>query len=156
MILTIATLLLVLHLTGYARNVLRQLRHAQVEIPAKVYFFSVFTVALVIFIGWIKGLFNYFAITPNTADLQRGATETGELIQTRDYNIQLDTSDFVERWIFGFGRVVITFRDRPPSTYFAPRASRIAEKIARVRGVLAIDHFEGPSRQAPLPAPPPA
>jgi hypothetical protein len=149
-VLAAATALLVLHLSALAPNILRFLRNTvKVKIPAAVYFFSVFSVAFVIFIGWLKGLFNYIAITPNTADLQRGATESGEHILTKDYNIQLDTSDFVERWIFGFGRVILTFRDRPPLTYFVPRASKIAEKIGRVRAVMAIDRSEGLYREAP-------
>jgi len=154
-VLATATALLVLHLSGLAGNVLRFLRqNVKVKIPAAIYFFSAFSVAFVIFFAWLKGLFDYIAITPNTADLQRGATETGEHIMTKDYNIQLDTSDFVERWVFGFGRVILTFRDRAPVTYFVPRASKIAERIGRVRGVMAVDYFEGQAQRPDVsPAP---
>ncbi|GAG02895.1 unnamed protein product, partial [marine sediment metagenome] len=150
-VLSLATTLLVLHLSGLAGDVFRLLKNVKVEIPATLYFFAAFTVGFVVFVGWLKGLFNYIAITPNTADLQKGVTETGEHILTKDYNIQLDTSDFVERWIFGFGRVVLTFRDRSPFTYFVPRASKIAERIGRVRGVTAIDYFEGQPHVASVP-----
>jgi hypothetical protein len=95
----------------------------------------------VVFIGWMHGLFHYMAITPNMADLQRGLTETGRQIKNADYDVDFDATDVVERWLFGFGRIIISFRDpnRPPMVFFVPRASVVDERIRRVRSVTAID-----------------
>jgi len=138
---TVGALLLVLHLVGYADEAIRLLRYTAVEIPPKLYFVAAVVIAVVIGIGWAHGLFHYMAITPNVADLQRGLTETGRQIKNADYDVDFDATDVVERWLFGFGRIIISFRDpnRPPRVYFVPRASLVDEKIRRVRSVTAID-----------------
>jgi hypothetical protein len=98
-------------------------------------------ICLIIFIGWLHGLFHYMAITPNVADLQRGLTETGRQIKNADYDVDFDATDVVERWLFGFGRIIISFRDpnKPPMVFFVPRASQVDDRIRRVRSVTAID-----------------
>ena len=138
---TVGALLLVLHLVGYADEAIRLLRCTAVEIPPKLYFIAALVVAVVIGIGWTHGLFHYMAITPNVADLQRGLTETGRQIKNADYDVDFDATDVVERWLFGFGRIIISFRDpnRPPMVFFVPRASLVDERIRRVRSVTAID-----------------
>ncbi len=138
---TLGAALLVLHLVGYADDAVRLLRHTAVEVPAKLYFIAAFLIAVIIAIGWVHGLFNYMAITPNVADLQRGLTETGRQIKNADYDVDFDATDVVERWLFGFGRIIISFRDpnRPPMVFFVPRASVVDERIRRVRSVTAID-----------------
>lgn len=138
---TVGALLLALHLVGYADEAIRLLRYTAVEVPAKLYFVAAFVMALIIFIGWVHGLFHYMAITPNVADLQRGLTETGRQIKNADYDVDFDATDVVERWLFGFGRIIISFGDpnRPPMVFFVPRASVVDERIRRVRSVTAID-----------------
>ncbi len=133
--------LLLLHLVGYADDALRLFRFLSVDVPWKLYFMGAVVVGLVIFIGWINGLFHYMAITPNVADLQRGLTETGRQIKNADYDVDFDATDVVERWLFGFGRIIISFRDpsRSPMVFFVPRASVMDEKIRRVRSVTVID-----------------
>ncbi len=138
---SLGALLLALHLVGHADEAVRLLRYSAVDVPAKLYFIAAFLIALVIFIGWVHGLFHYMAVTPNVADLQRGLTETGRQIKNADYDVDFDATDVVERWLFGFGRIIISFRDpnRPPMVFFVPHASDIDERIRRVRSVTAID-----------------
>ena len=138
---TVGALLLLLHLVGYADNALRLLRYLAMELPAKFYFMVAFVIGLVAFMGWVHGLFHYMAITPNVADMQRGLTETGRQIKNADYEVDFDATDVVERWLFGFGRIVISFKDpnRPPMTFFVPHASDVDDRIRRVRSVTAID-----------------
>ncbi|MFO7956963.1 MAG: hypothetical protein R6X33_07660 [Candidatus Brocadiia bacterium] len=138
---SLGALLLVLHLVGYADDAIRLVRYAAVNVPAKLYFLAAFTIALIIFIGWLHGLFHYMAITPNVADLQRGLTETGRQIKNADYDVDFDATDVVERWLFGFGRIIISLKDpnKPPMVFFVPRASHVDERIRRVRSVTAID-----------------
>ncbi len=142
---TVGALLLVLHLVGYADNAIGLVRFAAVAVPAKLYFMGALLIALVIFIGWVHGLFHYMAVTPNVADLQRGLTETGRQIRNDDYDVDFDATDVVERWLFGFGRIIISFRDpgRPPMVFFVPRASLVDDQIRRVRSVTAIDGGQG-------------
>ena len=146
---TLGVLLLGLHLVGYADEAIRLLRHAAVAVPVKLYFMVAFVIGLVIFLGWIHGLFHYLAITPNVADLQRGLTETGRQIKNADYDVDFDATDVVERWLFGFGRIIISFRDpgRPPMVFFVPHASMIDERIRRVRSVTAIDRTPAPGEE---------
>jgi hypothetical protein len=141
---TVGAILLVLHLVGYADDAVRLLRYAAVDVPAKLYFIATGVIAAVLFIGWMHGLFHYMAVTPNVADLQRGLTETGRQIKNADYDVDFDATDVVERWLFGFGRIIISFRDpnRPPMVFFVPRASEVDERIRRVRSVTAIDRTD--------------
>lgn len=134
-------LLLLLHLGGVFGDVVKLLRFFAMDVPAKLYFVVALAISLVIFVGWFHGLFNYAAITPNVADMQRGLTETGRQIRNDDYNIDFDASDIVERWLFGFGRIIISFptSDRAPIVFFVPRAAEIDDRIRRVRSVTAID-----------------
>jgi hypothetical protein len=142
---TIAAFLLVLHLIGYADEAVRLLRYSAVEVPVKLYFVTALMIGIVMFVGWVHGLFHYMAITPNVADLQRGLTETGRQIKNADYDVDFDATDVVERWLFGFGRIIISFRgpSRPPMVFFVPHASVVDERIRRVRSVTAIDRSPG-------------
>lgn len=142
---TLGVILLALHLVGYADEAIRLLRYAAIDLPPKLYFIAAFVIVLIIFIGWVHGLFHYMAITPNVADLQRGLTETGRQIKNADYDVDFDATDVVERWLFGFGRIIISFRDpgRPPMVFFVPRASVVDDSIRRVRSVTAIDRTPG-------------
>lgn len=138
---SVASFLLVLHLVGHADDALRLLRFLKVEVPWKLYFIVTLVLGVVILIGWLHGLFHYLAITPNVADMQRGLTETGRQIKNSDYDVDFDATDVVERWLFGFGRIIISFNDpnKPPIVYFVPHASRMDERIRKVRSVTAID-----------------
>ena len=117
---------------------------AGVSLPVKLYLMTAFMISLVIFIGWMNGLFHYVAITPNVADLQRGLTETGRQIKNADYDVDFDATDVVERWLFGYGRIILSFRDasKSPMVFFVPHASVIDDQIRRVRSVMVIDRAD--------------
>lgn len=138
---SVGAFLLLLHLVGYADEAIKLFRHLAVVVPPKLYFIMALVLGTVILIGWIHGLFHYLAITPNVADMQRGLTETGRQIKNSDYDVDFDATDVVERWLFGFGRIIISFNDpnKPPIVYFVPHASSVDERIRRVRSVTAID-----------------
>ena len=152
---TLGALLLVLHLVGYAGQAIKLLRHTAVDVHPKLYFMTAFLIGLIILIGWIHGLFHYLAVTPNVADLQRGLTETGRQIKNEDYDVDFDATDVVERWLFGFGRIIISFREpnRPPMVFFVPHASVVDEQIRRVRSVTAIDRTPEENGDEPPAAP---
>jgi uncharacterized membrane protein YciS (DUF1049 family) len=143
---TLAAVLLALHLVGRADEAVRLLRYSAVNVPPKLYFLTALTIALVNFIGWVHGLFHYMAVTPNMADLQRGLTETGKQIKNSDYDVDFDATDVVERWLFGFGRIIVTLDDpnRPAMVFFVPHAAKVDERLRRVRSVTAIDRPNGP------------
>ncbi len=138
---TLGAVLLVLNLVRYADEAIRLLRYAAVHVPVKLYFITALVIGVVIFVGWVHGLFHYMAITPNVADLQRGLTETGRQIKNVDYEVDFDATDVVERWLFGFGRIIISFHDptKPPMVFFVPHASVVDDRIRRVRSVTAVD-----------------
>lgn len=142
---TVGAVLLVLNLVGYAGEAVRLLRYAAVNVPMKLYFITAAVIGVVIFVGWIHGLFHYMAITPNVADLQRGLTETGRQIKNADYEVDFDATDVVERWLFGFGRIIISFHDpsKPPLVFFVPHASVVDDRVRRVRSVTAVDRAAG-------------
>lgn len=98
-------------------------------------------------VSWLKGLFNYVAITPNYMNIQVGLTETGEQISREDYNTRVDTSDLLER-ILGFGRIIVTFRDsrRLPLMLLVGRIGRKAQTLESIRGKLAVDRHQ-PARE---------
>jgi hypothetical protein len=142
---TVGAVLLVLNLVGYAGAAVRLLRYAAVDVPVKLYFITAVVITVVIFVGWVHGLFHYMAITPNVADLQRGLTETGRQIKNADYEVDFDATDVVERWLFGFGRIIISFHDpsKPPLVFFVPHASVVDDRVRRVRSVTAVDRAAG-------------
>ena len=107
---------------------------------------GIFSVAIAI--SWIRGLFYYVAITPNYMNIQIGPTETGEQISREDYSTRIDTGDFLER-MFGFGRVIITFRDqrRQPIVMLVGKVGKVAKKIESIRGKLVVDTHQAASPQ---------
>ena len=121
-------------------DVLGWFRHLGVRIDALGYLLlaAVFIVAIVV--SWIRGQFYYVAITPNYLNLQVGPTETGEQIHREGYSTRIDTGDFLER-LFGFGRVVITFRDhrRLPMQLLVARIGRVAKRLESIHGKLTFD-----------------
>lgn len=110
----------------------------------------IFTMAIAI--SWLRGLFYYVAITPNYMNIQIGPTETGEQISREDYSTRIDTGDFLER-IFGFGRIIITFRDqrRQPIVMLVSRIGKVAKKLEAIRGKLAVDRFPAAGASPPGP-----
>ena len=144
--------LLWLHLLGWVTGFLRLFKHLALSINATGYLLvgviGLFTIAM----SWIKGLFYYIAITPNSMNLQEGPTESGEQIGREDYNSRIDTSDFLER-LMGFGKIVITFKgkNREPITVLVWGIRKKAQMLERVRAKFAIDQVQ-PAQFRPQPS----
>jgi len=141
-ILCVVGLYLWLSLLQWVDEFLSFFGHLKLNIDSMGYLLlgAIFSVAIVI--SWVRGLFYYVAITPNYMNIQIGPTETGEQISREDYSTRIDTGDFLER-IFGFGRVIITFRDqrRQPIVMLVSRIGKVAKKIEAIRGKLAVDRY---------------
>jgi len=133
-----------LHLLGWVGGFLRIFKHLGFSISATGYLLVTAIGLLTIGVSWLKGLFYYVSITPNYMNLQEGPTETGEQIGREDYNTRIDTGDFLER-LFGFGRIVITFKEksRLPMSLLVWRVQGKAQALEKVRGKLAVDFQQG-------------
>ncbi len=140
--------LLWLHLLGWVTGFLRLFNHLALSINATGYLLvgviGLFTIAM----SWLKGLFYYIAITPNSMNLQEGPTESGEQIGREDYNSRIDTSDFLER-LMGFGKIVITFKgkNREPISVLVWGIRKKAQMLERVRAKFAIDQVQPASER---------
>ena len=142
-ILCIVAACLWLSLLHWLKPFLKWFRHLAIEIDATGYLVLAIIFAVAIGISWIRGLFYYVAVTPNYLNIQVGPTETGEQVSREDYSTRIDTGDFLER-LFGFGRVIITFRDqrRQPVVLLVSRIGRLAAKLESIRGKLAVDRYQ--------------
>jgi hypothetical protein len=135
--------LLWLHLLGWVTGFLRLFKHLALSISATGYLLVGVIGLFTILMSWIKGLFYYIAITPNSMNLQEGPTESGEQIGREDYNSRIDTSDFLER-LMGFGKIVITFKgkNREPIAVLVWGIRKKAQMLERVRAKFAIDQVQ--------------
>ena len=135
--------LLWLHLLGWVTDFLRLFRHLALSVNAAGYLLVGVIGLFTIFTSWLKGLFYYIAITPNSMNLQEGPTESGEQIGREDYNSRIDTSDFLER-LMGFGKIVITFKgkNREPISALVWGIRKKAQMLERVRAKFAIDQVQ--------------
>ncbi len=151
----IGFLFLWLNLIGWAGGFIRIFKHLGFSISGTGYLLVTLIGALTIFISWLRGLFYYAAITPNYMNLQEGPTETGEQIGREDYNTRIDTGDFLER-LFGFGRIVITFKEksRLPLSLLVWRIQAKSQMLESVRAKFAVDYPQ--QHPSPPPATPPA
>jgi hypothetical protein len=143
--------LLWLHLLGWVTGFLRLFKHLALSISATGYLLVGVIGLFTILMSWIKGLFYYIAITPNSMNLQEGPTESGEQIGREDYNSRIDTSDFLER-LMGFGKIIITFKgkNREPISVLVWGIRKKAHMLERVRAKFAIDQVQpGQLRQQP-------
>ncbi len=158
-VLVIAVLALVLaglwlHLVGWLSGVLGLFRHLSVSISSLGFFLIAVLGALTLGLSWLRGLFHYVVFTPNFMNVQWGLTEAGDHIGREDYNTHVDTTDILER-LMGFGRIVITFRDRSrtPMVLLAWNIGKVASRLESVRGKFAIDmNASGGTVLAPRPA----
>jgi len=141
-VVSIGFLLLWLNLCGWVMGFLRLFRHLALSVNATGYLLVGIIGLLTVAISWVKGLFYYISITPNYMNLQEGPTESGEQIGREDYNSRIDTDDILER-LMGFGRIVITFKDRrrEPITALVWKIQKKAQLLERVRAKFAIDHM---------------
>jgi hypothetical protein len=120
---------------------------AQMNGLAYLVFAMIFLVAITV--SWVRGLFNYVAITPNYINIQKGPTESGLQISREEYSTIIDTSDLLERMI-GFGKIIISFRDphRAPLSLLVWGIGRKARKLESIRGTITIEGRSRPDQFA--------
>jgi len=135
-----------LHLLDWVGGFLSIFRHLGFSISGTGYLLVALIGLLTVGISWLRGLFYYVAITPNYMNLQEGPTETGEQIGREDYNTRIDTGDFLER-LFGFGRIVITFKEksRLPLILLVWKVQNKAQALEKVRAKFAVDYPQQPA-----------
>jgi hypothetical protein len=140
---SIGFFLLWLHLLGWVVGFLKLFKHLALSVNAAGYLLVGVIGLFTILTSWLKGLFYYIAITPNSMNLQEGPTESGEQIGREDYNSRIDTSDFLER-LMGFGKIVITFKgkNREPISVLVWGIRKKAQMLERVRAKFAIDQVQ--------------
>jgi hypothetical protein len=150
LILCVVAMFLWLHFMGWAGAFVNSLSHIGFVIDWVGYLLiaTLFTTAVVI--SYLRGLFYYVAITPNYMNIQTGPTESGEQVAREEYSTRVDTGDFLER-LFGFGRIIITFRDhrRQPLALLVSRIGKQAQMLESIRGKLAMDRHASIPPQEP-------
>ncbi|MDM7991960.1 MAG: hypothetical protein QUS11_01465 [Candidatus Fermentibacter sp.] len=146
-----AALFVWLYLVGVLSDIVTTLG----EVDARMNGFAYLAFALIflfaIGVSWVRGLFNYVAITPNYINVQRGPTESGQQISREDYSTIIDTGDLLERML-GFGKIIISFRDahRQPISLLVWGIGRKSRRLESIRGTITI---EG-RRREDMPVPP--
>ena len=142
-ILCVVALFLWLSLLNWVDAFMTFFGHLAINIDSTGYLLLAIVFSVAIAISWVKGMFYYVAITPNYMNIQIGPTETGEQVSREDYSTRIDTGDFLER-LFGFGRVIITFRNhqRQPIVMLVSRIGKLAKKLESIRGKLAVDRYQ--------------
>jgi hypothetical protein len=149
LILCVVALFLWLHFMGWVEPFIRSLRHIGITIDWMGYLLIAALFSTAVLISYLRGLFYYVAITPNYMNIQTGPTETGEQVSREEYTTRVDTGDFLER-LFGFGRIIITFRDhrRQPLALLVGRIGKQAQMLESIRGKIAMDrHASIPSQE---------
>ncbi len=146
-ILSVGLLFLWLHMGGWVGGFLRLFKRVNVYFSPQCYLLAAAVGILIIFISWLKGLFDYVVITPNYLNIQIGPTEEGHHIKREDFNSRVDTGDFVER-LMGFGRIVITFKDpeTPPLIILVWRIGKKTKWLEQIIRKLTIDWDPGSMR----------
>jgi hypothetical protein len=111
-----------------------------VSIDSTGYLLIAAVFALAIFYSIVKGAFYYVAITPNDINVQMGLTESGRQINRDAFTTTVDTGDLMER-IFGFGRIIVTFRDPTfkPMEMLVWNIKGKAEKLEAIRATYVVD-----------------
>ena len=151
LVLCIVALFLWLQFLGWVQPFLRSFHHLGITVGWRGYLLIAGLFFLAVLISYMRGLFYYVAITPNYMNIQTGPTETGEQISREEYSTRVDTGDFLER-LFGFGRIIITFRDhrRQPLSLLVSRIGKQSQRLESLRGKLAMDrHNSIPPQQEP-------
>ncbi len=114
---------------------------------AYLVFALIFLVAIAV--SWIRGLFDYVAITPNYINIQKGPTESGQQISREEYSTIIDTRDLLERML-GFGKIIVSFRDphRQPLTLLVWGIGAKSRKLENIRGTITIEGRPRPGQFA--------
>ena len=140
LVLCVVALFLWLQFLGWVEGFVRGFRNIGITVDWKGYLLIAALFSSAVLISYLRGLFYYVAITPNYMNIQTGPTETGEQISREEYSTRVDTGDFLER-LFGFGRIIITFRDhrRQPMSLLVGRIGKQSQMLESIRGKLAMD-----------------
>ncbi|MDP6634937.1 MAG: hypothetical protein QGG42_08575 [Phycisphaerae bacterium] len=150
LILCVLAIFLWLLFLGWVEPFVRSFRHIGIAIDWMGYLLIAGLFSVAVMISYLRGLFYYVAITPNYMNIQTGPTETGEQISREEYSTRVDTGDFLER-LFGFGRIIITFRDhrRQPMSLLVSRVGKQSQRLESIRGKLAMDRHNSIPPQEP-------
>lgn len=91
-------------------------------------------------VSYLRGLFHYIALTPNSINIQTGITESGTQLGREEYTSSVNASDILER-LLGFGKVTFTFRDprREPVTMLVWGIGSKSRKLESIRATIDID-----------------
>jgi hypothetical protein len=140
LILCIVAMFFWLHFMGWVEAFIESFRHIGIKVDWVGYLLIAGLFSLAVLISYLRGLFYYVAITPNYMNIQTGPTESGEQVSREEYSTRVDTGDFLER-LFGFGRIIITFRDhrRQPKSLLVGRIGKQSQMLESIRGKLAMD-----------------
>ena len=140
LILCVVAMFLWLHFMGWVEPFIQSFRHIGITVDWVGYLLIAGLFSIAVLISYLRGLFYYVAITPNYMNIQTGPTESGEQVSREEYSTRVDTGDFLER-LFGFGRIIITFRDhrRQPMSLLVGRIGKQAQMLESIRGKLAMD-----------------
>jgi len=150
LILCVVALFFWLHFMGWVQPFIRSFHHIGITVNWKGYLLIAGLFSAAVLISYLRGLFYYVAITPNYMNIQTGPTETGEQVSREEYSTRVDTGDFLER-LFGFGRIIITFRDhrRQPKSLLVGRIGKQSQMLESIRGKLAMDTHASVPPQEP-------
>ena len=101
---------------------------------------------LAILYSILKGSFQYAEITPNYINIQMGLAETGEQLSREQFSTRIEAEDLIER-LFGFARLVVTFRDtrRSPMVFLIHDVGRKSAQLEGIRGTYLVDQ-QDPTR----------
>ena len=118
----------------------RFFRRFGIQMDAASYFLIAAVFVIAILYSVFRGAFHYAEITPNYINIQTGLTETGEQLSREQFSTRIEAEDLIER-LFGFGRLVVTFRDtrRPPMIFLIHGIGRKAAQLEGIRGTYLVD-----------------
>ena len=150
LVLCVVALFLWLQFLGWVEGFVRGFRHIGITVNWKGYLLIAGLFSTAVLLSYLRGLFYYVAITPNYMNIQTGPTESGEQVSREEYSTRVDTGDFLER-LFGFGRIIITFRDhrRQPMSLLVSRVGKQSQRLESLRGKLAMDRHNSIPQQEP-------
>jgi len=126
---------------GWMKEFIDFFENFGVSIDSTGYLLIAAVFALAILYSIVKGAFYYVAITPNDINVQTGLTESGRQINRDAFTTTVDTGDLMER-MFGFGRIIVTFRDPgfKPLEMLVWNIKGKAKKLEAIRATYVVDN----------------
>lgn len=131
---------------GWVTEFFHFFRRFGMELDSTAYLLIAVIFILAILYSILKGSFQYVQITPNYINIQMGLAETGEQLSREQFSTRIDAEDLIER-LFGFGRLIITFRDtrRSPMTFLVHGVGSKAAQLEAIRATYLVDE-QDPTR----------